>query len=178
MSMSEMPVKPIRGGADRLSSEERRKRYQERKAAETPEQAEQRRAAGREAMRRHRANNPGKDAAAQKQRNERISEERRERRADPEWQDGRRRASEDAGPLRRRIDMEALENRASLDDLTVMAPFNDAYRFDTPAGHRDAAWFKEHLDLAGAGRIHLRGFHYRLVARGDITLPNGKIRKL
>jgi hypothetical protein len=170
----EMPVKPIRGGADRLSNEERRKLYHERKATETPEQAEQRRAAAREAMRRYRASNPGKGAAAQKQRNERISEERRERRADPEWQDGRRRTGEVVGPLRRRIDMEALENRASLDDLTVMAPFNDPYRLDTTVGHRTAAWFKEHLDLAGVGRIHLRGFHYRLVARGDITMPNGK----
>jgi len=100
MSMSEMPVKPIRGGADRLSNEERRKLYHERKATETPEQAELRRAAAREAMRWYRANNPGKDAAAQKQRNERISEERRERRADPEWQDGRRRTGEVVGTVK------------------------------------------------------------------------------
>jgi hypothetical protein len=63
-----------------------------------------------------------------------------------------------------------------LEDLTVLSAEVDPYRNDTAAGHRDAAWFKEHFDLAmRGGRIHLRGLHYRLVARGDIKLPGGKI---
>jgi len=91
------------------------------------------------------------------------------------WQDGRRRTHDDAGLLRLRLDREAAEGCANLDDLTVMTKRTDPYRLDTVANHRIAAWFKEHLETARvAGPIHIRGLHYRLVARGDVRLPGGK----
>jgi hypothetical protein len=158
----------------RLSNEERRLLYRERVAAETAEETELRRARQREIQRRYRESHPDKVAAETKQKNERISEARRQRRADPEWLDRRRGSSEPVGLLRQRIIREASEGYSRLEDLTVLADFNDPYRLDTGVGHRTGAWFKEHLEIAGVGRIHLRGFHYRLVARGDIQLPNGK----
>jgi hypothetical protein len=55
-----------------------------------------------------------------------------------------------------------------------MSAINDPYRLDAGKGHRHAAWFKEHLEIAGVtGRIHLRGLHYRLVSVSGIKLPNG-----
>jgi hypothetical protein len=59
-------------------------------------------------------------------------------------------------------------------ELTVLAPQNDPYRTDTPAGHRDAAWFKEQIDrFVPDGRIHLRGLHYQVSVVADVVLPNG-----
>ena len=53
----------------------------------------------------------------------------------------------------------------SLKDLTVLAPQNDPYRVDTPAGHRDGAWLADTLARLGActGQRHLRGLHYILI---------------
>jgi hypothetical protein len=67
------------------------------------------------------------------------------------------------------------EHKLGLGDLTVLAPQNDPYRVDTPAGHRDAAWFVEQFEraLGHRDRIHLRGLHYALVARGDVLKPDG-----
>jgi len=143
-----------------------------RLAAETPEEAEQRRAKQRETMQRWLANNPDKYEARKK----RARDATLARRADPEWQDGRRGANEPVGPLRRRI-TSTLANGFGLEDLTVLSAEVDPYRNDTGSGHREAAWFKEHFELAtkdGPRRIHLRGLHYRLVARGDIKLPGCK----
>jgi hypothetical protein len=64
----------------------------------------------------------------------------------------------------------------SRDDLTVLAVKNDPYRRDTPKGHRLGRWFAEHfrqLLLSSTARIHLRGFHYVLVSRGDVEKPDG-----
>lgn len=60
-----------------------------------------------------------------------------------------------------------------LKDLTVLAPQNDPFRIDTPAGHRDGAWLAMHVEALGlTGRtLHLRGFHYALIGRPK---PNGE----
>ena len=67
-------------------------------------------------------------------------------------------------------------HKVGLDDLTVLAAQNDPYRVDTPAGHRDAEWFREQFDQAigGRDRIHLRGLHYAIVARADVRKPNSQ----
>ena len=60
------------------------------------------------------------------------------------------------------------------DDLLVLSQRHDPFALDFPAAHRDAAWFREHLDrLVGERRIHLHGFHYVLVAAGGVIKPNG-----
>jgi hypothetical protein len=61
-------------------------------------------------------------------------------------------------------------------DLTVLDKGNDPFRLDTPAHHRDGQWFRDRVnDLYGSGaHFHLRGLHYRIVARGDIAMPNGE----
>jgi hypothetical protein len=140
---------------------------------ETPEERERRLVASRERNRRYRAKHP--DKAAQSA--QRIKDKRHalKRAADPEWVSRFCVPNEAPGALRGRIDREKLDGRVNLGDLTVLTLSKDPYRMHTVANHRDAAWFKEHLKKAGVfGTIHLRGFHYRLVARGDITLPSGK----
>ena len=62
-----------------------------------------------------------------------------------------------------------------MNELTVLATQNDPYRVDTPASHRDAAWFKEQIDrFVPTARIHLRGLHYQVSSAADVILPNGK----
>lgn len=58
-----------------------------------------------------------------------------------------------------------------MSDLTVLAPQNDPFRCDTPAGHRDGAWVRDTLDQLGiGGQRHLRGLHYALIGQPK---PNG-----
>lgn len=84
------------------------------------------------------------------------------------------------GRLRATIEDAKREGGLTLSDLTVLAAQNDPYRCDTPAGHRDAAWFKEQHEIAlKAGgrerdRIHLRGIHYSVIATGGVLKPNSK----
>src|SRR5208337_2481504 len=64
-----------------------------------------------------------------------------------------------------------------LHELTVLAKQNDPYRADTPAGHRDGAWFREQLQacgLLGRRTIHLRGCHYAIMSLGGVVRPDGK----
>jgi hypothetical protein len=63
----------------------------------------------------------------------------------------------------------------ALDDLTVLSQKYDPFRFDTPERHRDAAWFAElFARLVGPDEtVHIRGFHYRLVAAGGVAKPDG-----
>lgn len=57
--------------------------------------------------------------------------------------------------------------------LTVLAPQNDPFRVDTPAGHRDGVWLANTLDGLGiTGQRHLRGLHYILIGQPK---PNGDI---
>ena len=57
-------------------------------------------------------------------------------------------------------------------DLTVLTE-NDPYRIDTPDGHRIGAWFADQLRARRGDRLtHLRGFHYALVAAGDVRKPD------
>lgn len=59
--------------------------------------------------------------------------------------------------------------RATLDDLTALTSGNDPFRLDTPANHRDGAWFG---DLVGRveRRLHCRGFHYAAIGA---PMPDG-----
>jgi hypothetical protein len=52
----------------------------------------------------------------------------------------------------------------------------DPFGLDTPAKRRDAKWFAEHFNaLVKTETIHLRGFHYILVASGYVRKPNGRL---
>jgi len=74
--------------------------------------------------------------------------------------------------------LEAARGRAGcgLGDLTVLSAQVDPYRLDTPSGHRDGSWLAKQLDRAigKKRRIHWRGLHYALVARGNVVKPNGE----
>jgi hypothetical protein len=83
-----------------------------------------------------------------------------------------------SGPLRHILEDAAETGGYSMKELTVLAAQRDPYRLDTPAGHRDAAWFGEIVNrlLRGSGTIHLRGLFYLVVSaadviRGDNGLP-------
>jgi hypothetical protein len=78
--------------------------------------------------------------------------------------------------LRSALESVRTESGYSLSDLTVLSPQVDPYRLDTAAGHRDGAWLAKELNRAvgRARRIHLRGIHYALVAKGNVRKPNGE----
>jgi hypothetical protein len=80
--------------------------------------------------------------------------------------------TKDAGKLQRII-QDAQANGYTYDDLTVLDAKKDPYRLHTPAGYRNAEWFAEQFGRfnSAAGRVHLRGFHYQLVAATGICLP-------
>jgi hypothetical protein len=65
------------------------------------------------------------------------------------------------------------EGYTRLDDLTVLTPQVDPYRHDTPTGRASGAWFRDLFIRLVPSTIHLRGFHYTLVAVGGITKPDG-----
>jgi hypothetical protein len=75
-------------------------------------------------------------------------------------------------PLRRLLEDTAAEHGVPMKDLTVLAPQNDPFRVDTPAGHRDGSWLAMTARELGLGdrRIHLRGLHYMVLGRPK---PNG-----
>lgn len=83
------------------------------------------------------------------------------------------------GPLRQTLDLAREEERATLRELTVLAPQRDPFRLDTPAHHRNGAWFKqihaEAMRLKGpnALHIHLRGCHYVALSL-EAVKPNGE----
>jgi hypothetical protein len=81
---------------------------------------------------------------------------------------------EGGGALKRVLEDAVDSDGLSMGDLTVLATQNDPYRRDTRAGHLCAQWFKQQFTAAGRERIHLRGLHYAIVARGDVLKPNGK----
>jgi hypothetical protein len=63
-----------------------------------------------------------------------------------------------------------------LPELTVMHDAHDPYRQDTPARRRDGQWFADQMmEFVPAGTVHVRGFHYMLVAHGGVKKPNGEI---
>lgn len=68
-------------------------------------------------------------------------------------------------------------SRRKLPDLTVLAAQNDPYRQHTDAGIRDAMWFAEQMEkhLRPFETIHLRGLFYRIVAKGDVRMPDGDL---
>jgi hypothetical protein len=76
------------------------------------------------------------------------------------------------GALRRLLEETAASEQVPMKDLTVLAPQNDPFRVDTPAGHRDGAWLADTARELGLGdrRIHLRGLHYMVLGR---TKPDG-----
>src|SRR5580704_8681330 len=80
------------------------------------------------------------------------------------------------GQLKRVIESVRAERRCSREALTVLSSNIDPYRLDTPANHRDGAWLAEQLERAigPSRRIHWRGLHYAIVARGDVSKPNGE----
>jgi hypothetical protein len=79
------------------------------------------------------------------------------------------------GPLRRAIEGAQEGTGYSLADLTVLSQQNDPYRVDTQAGHRNAAWVLEQFQHIDRPRIHVRGLHYSIVARGGVLKPNGDV---
>jgi hypothetical protein len=79
------------------------------------------------------------------------------------------------GPLAAALDEARAASGLKAEDLLVLSRRHDPFALDTPEGHRDAAWFREHLDrLVGDRRIHLHGFHYVLVSAGGVVKPNGE----
>jgi hypothetical protein len=80
------------------------------------------------------------------------------------------------GLLRAVLETASQKTGRSLSDLTVLSAQVDPYRLDTPSGHRDGSWLAKQLDRAigKQRRIHWRGLHYALVARGNVVKPNGE----
>jgi hypothetical protein len=64
----------------------------------------------------------------------------------------------------------------SMRSMTVLSPQVDPYRFDTPKGRRNTAWFSEQITrfIRYEAAVHLRGLHYLLVNAADVVIPDGK----
>jgi hypothetical protein len=64
----------------------------------------------------------------------------------------------------------------SYDDLTVLGLRRDPYRFGNPSGKREGEWFADLFErlITTTVLVHLRGFHYLLVAHGDVVKPDGR----
>ena len=76
--------------------------------------------------------------------------------------------SNGAGPLRTILEEAAQTTGGTMNDFTVLAQHLDPYRVDTPAGHRDAAWFAEQVArfVGTYGIIHLVGLRYQIFCGG------------
>jgi hypothetical protein len=81
-----------------------------------------------------------------------------------------------SGVLYSEIAAAAKTKNCSVNDLTVLAPQNDPYRFDTIEGHQVGKWFADQVArfLGTDGRVHLRGLFYRLVAAANVVKPDGE----
>jgi hypothetical protein len=76
------------------------------------------------------------------------------------------------GNLRSVIEKACEKAGCGLSNLTVLSAQVDPYRLDTASGHRDGRWVADQL---GSARIHWRGLHYMIVARGNVRKPNGEV---
>jgi hypothetical protein len=81
------------------------------------------------------------------------------------------------GVLRSIIENARDEHGFSLTQLTVLSIQVDPYRIDTASGHRDGAWVAQQLNrlVARGMKIHWRGLHYVIVAKGNLRKPNGEV---
>jgi hypothetical protein len=81
------------------------------------------------------------------------------------------------GVLRSIIENARQELGYGLGELTVLSAQVDPYRLDTPSGHRDGVWASKQLNrLVGRSKqIHWRGFHYAIVAQGNVRKPDGEV---
>jgi hypothetical protein len=85
-------------------------------------------------------------------------------------------ANHGTGPLRQVLEAASYENRCGMQDLTVLSPQTDPYRRDTPAGHRDGAWFAEMVErfVGVSGTVHLRGLQPHRSKKRRNALINGR----
>jgi hypothetical protein len=81
------------------------------------------------------------------------------------------------GALRSIIEAARREHGYMLGELTVLSAQVDPYRLDTASGHRDGAWLAKQLTrfVKRGKKIHWRGLHYVIVAKGDLRKPNGDV---
>jgi hypothetical protein len=80
------------------------------------------------------------------------------------------------GALRSIIENARQELGYGLGELTVLSAQVDPYRLDTSSGHRDGAWLAKQLNrlVTRGKKIHWRGLHYVIVAKGNLRKPNGE----
>jgi len=73
-----------------------------------------------------------------------------------------------------RIKQMAKEQGVSVNDLIVLAPQNDPFYTGTPGDQTLGEWFAHLWYSFGETRAHIRRIHYQIVARANITFPNGR----
>jgi hypothetical protein len=86
------------------------------------------------------------------------------------------RAAKDLGALRVVLDAAREELKCSRDALTVLAVRRDPYRLESDANRTDAQWLASQIEsvFTPQHRVHIRGLHYALFAKGDVRKPNGE----
>jgi hypothetical protein len=78
------------------------------------------------------------------------------------------------GVLRSALEEACEREDLPLHGLTVLSAKNDPFRIDGVVQRREAKWFREQFYVsvsATAISIHLRGLHYRIVAKGNVRKP-------
>jgi hypothetical protein len=77
------------------------------------------------------------------------------------------------GPLRKVLEKVVDGTGYGWNAFTVLSPQADPYRLDTATGHQNGQWFADIVaQVLPYGTIHLRGLHYRLVAKADVLRPD------
>jgi hypothetical protein len=80
---------------------------------------------------------------------------------------------EPSGPLAVHLAEEAEAAGVKPADLLVLSPKSDPFN-ETKASRRDAEWFANQVArFKPSGEVHLRGMYYRILASGDVKLPDG-----
>lgn len=76
-----------------------------------------------------------------------------------------------AQKVRKKLKEDGLDIKVSFTDLIALTCQNDPYYCGTKSDIRNAEWFADVWKRYGRSGLHLRGFHYILVSRGDIRRP-------
>jgi DNA topoisomerase VI subunit B len=77
-----------------------------------------------------------------------------------------------SGPLAVHLAAEAEAEGVKPRDLLVLSPTRDPFN-ETNASRRDAQWFADQVArFKPDGQVHLRGMYYRILAAGDVLLPD------
>jgi hypothetical protein len=87
------------------------------------------------------------------------------------------RPANDFGALRLVLDAARAEEQCSREALTVLSVRHDPYRLEGDKNRAEGKWLAGQIDslYRPNQRVHIRGLHYALFAKGNVRKPDGEI---